>query len=54
MSLSRGDVSLVLLAGGYNKRLRRTEDSLPKSLLPLPGLPPVMIMLAEQFLRDGA
>jgi NDP-sugar pyrophosphorylase family protein len=54
MKLSRGDVSLVLLAGGYNTRMRRTERSLPKSLLPLPGLPPMMVMLADQFLADGA
>lgn len=54
MRLSRGDVTLVLLAGGYNKRLRRDEHSLPKSLVPLSDVPPVMIMLADQFLDHGA
>ncbi|MGY4772332.1 nucleotidyltransferase family protein [Kribbella sp. CWNU-51] len=54
MRLSRGDVTLVLLAGGYNTRLRRTDSSLPKSLLPLPDVGPVMVGLADQFVKDGA
>lgn len=54
MRLSRGDVSLVLLAGGYNTRLRRTERGLPKSLLVLTDVPPVMVLLAQQFLNEDA
>lgn len=54
MKLNRGDVTLVLLAGGLNERLRRTETSLPKSLMQLHDVPPLMILLAQQFLRHGA
>lgn len=54
MKVLGGSITLVLLAGGYNERLRRTEKSLPKSLVPLPNVPPVMVLLADQFIRAGA
>ncbi|WP_371406288.1 NTP transferase domain-containing protein [Kribbella sp. NBC_00662] len=45
-------MSLVLLAGGYNNRMRRTDRTLPKSLVALHDVPPVMILLTQRFIRD--